>query len=229
MSLDLSCSRMSTDLSHVRDFHFSRLLEEAARGAGVGHAFHDVNFRILDEEGRLAGQVRAHKMVLSLVSEMFRAQFTGSFAELGPQGEDKGVTQVEVRDTSVEAFKAMIRYIYTGFKWDVNFGNDLDLLFQMLCLADRFLLGELTRLMRYKIEVFPVSCQTYAAVFKNCDRYQHLLGFETLCADLRDRCALTILKVVCCRSGSARIRMFLGLLDRVSDQYSFDTDPDVAF
>jgi hypothetical protein len=123
-----------------------------------------------------------------------------------------------VRDTSVEAFKAMIRYIYTGFKWDVNFGNDLDLLFQMLCLADRFLLGELTRLMRYKIEVFPVSCQTYAAVFRNCDRYQHLLGFETLCADLRDRCALTILKVVL-RIRIPLIRMFLGLLDRVSDPY----------
>jgi hypothetical protein len=98
MSLDLSCSRMSTDLSHVRDFHFSRLLEEAARGAGVGHAFHDVNFRILDEEGRLAGQVRAHKMVLSLVSEMFRAQFTGSFAELSPQ-EEKGVTQAGLEKT----------------------------------------------------------------------------------------------------------------------------------
>jgi hypothetical protein len=66
--------------SHVVSLH-----AEAASGRGVGHDLHDVNFRILDAEGRLAGEIRAHKLVLCLVSDVFKAQFCGAFAEQNTQ------------------------------------------------------------------------------------------------------------------------------------------------
>jgi len=102
----------------------------------------------------------------------------------------------EIRDTSLLAFMSVIRYIYTGDEGYIVIknGDNLDLLFQILCLADRYLLEELKKLLMLCIEGFQVSVRNYATVFKNCALYSNLLGFETLCRDLRDRCALVILK-----------------------------------
>ncbi len=55
-----------SNLSHVSRDHFFQLLEEVAEGSGVGHDLHDVNFLILDDADQLTGQVKAHKLVLSL-------------------------------------------------------------------------------------------------------------------------------------------------------------------
>jgi hypothetical protein len=88
--------RNMSNLSHVSRDHF---LDEVEEGSGVGHDFHDVNFRILDDANQLTGQVKAHKLVLSLVSEIFRIQFTGSFAELNQQ--ENGVTQAGLGKTRI--------------------------------------------------------------------------------------------------------------------------------
>jgi hypothetical protein len=93
--------------------------------------------------------------------------------------------------------------MYTGC-WGATGSNrydskDLDLLFRVLLLADKYHLEELKTLVRSNIEMFPVSAGNYATIFRNCDTYQHLrcterLGLKQLCKDLRDRCALTLLK-----------------------------------
>jgi hypothetical protein len=88
----------------------------------------------------------------------------------------------------------MIKYIYTGSKGTMKYGEDLDLLFQVLCLADKYLLEEMKNLVTSNIETLPVSLKNYASVFVNCAKYGTLMGLEKLCGDLRDRCALTILK-----------------------------------
>jgi hypothetical protein len=88
-----------SNLSHVSRDHFVQLLDEVAEGSGVGHDLHDVNFLILDDADQLTGQVKAHKLVLSLVSEIFRIQFTGSFAELNQQ--ENGVTQAGLGKTRI--------------------------------------------------------------------------------------------------------------------------------
>jgi hypothetical protein len=73
---------MSSSLTRA---HVVSLHAETASGRGVGYDLHDVNFRILDAEGRLAGEIRAHKLVLCLVSDVFKAQFCGAFAEQNTQ------------------------------------------------------------------------------------------------------------------------------------------------
>jgi hypothetical protein len=101
---------------------------------------------------------------------------------------------VEIRETTLSAFQEMIKYIYTGSKGTMKYGEDLDLLFQVLCLADKYLLEEMKNLVTSNIETLPVSLKNYASVFVNCAKYCTLMGLEKLCGDLRDRCALTILK-----------------------------------
>jgi hypothetical protein len=161
--------------------------------------FRDVVFVFLDEEGNEIGQVSAHKMVLCLNSEYFRATLV--YTEIASY--DKGVSFQVVRDTSFTDFKDVIRYMYTGC-WGETGSNrydptNLDLLFRVLLLADRYHLEELMTLVRSNIEMFPVSAKNYVTIFRNCDTYQHLpcterLGLKQLCKDLRDRCALTLLK-----------------------------------
>ena len=75
------------------------IVSEGAFLCGATHDFHDVNFLILDDADQLTGQVKAHKLVLSLVSEIFRIQFTGSFAELNQQ--ENGVTQAGLGKTRI--------------------------------------------------------------------------------------------------------------------------------
>jgi hypothetical protein len=81
-------------MSQKKGIDTAKLFQEASEGSGVGHALHDVVFLILDEIGNVEGQVKAHKVILSQVNEVFEAQFTGPFAELNRQ--EKGVTQARV-------------------------------------------------------------------------------------------------------------------------------------
>ena len=85
-------------------------MEEARQGSRVGHEFHNVVFLILNGEGQLEGQIKAHKVVLSSASPISRTQFRGNYVENHKQ--ENGVTQIEIRDSSFAAFDAMIRNVY---------------------------------------------------------------------------------------------------------------------
>jgi len=60
-------------MSSVNKIHFPDLLVD-------GGKLQDVNFVILDERGDIKGELKAHKFILSLVSEVFQAQFFGPLA-----------------------------------------------------------------------------------------------------------------------------------------------------
>jgi hypothetical protein len=170
-----------------------KLLTEAAEGSGVGHDFHDVVFLILDEDGKVEGQVKAHKVILSHASDIFKAQFSGPFAELNKQ--ENGVTQVEIRDSSLIAFQAMIRIIYSGStSFLISFKEIPDVIFQVLCLADKYFLDDLKYKLEACLSVLPVSVKNYATVFRTIAKYQHLLTFDELCNKLSKRCALTVMQ-----------------------------------
>jgi hypothetical protein len=170
----------------------NKLWREAKNGSGVGKELHDVTFFIVDDGGECLGKIPAHKFVLSLGSEVFRTQFSRKYAALNK--EEDGVTQVEIKDTSFEAFEAMIEFLYRGdiySKYLLN-PSDLNLLFQILCLADKYFLDNFKKLLIPAIEWFPVSSKNYASVYKAVEFYKHMMGLETLCADLWDRCVLAV-------------------------------------
>lgn len=70
----------------------------------------DVTFTFHDDQGRQSGCVEAHKIVLISASSVFKAMFFGPLAERG---------QVKIVDSSIEAFKSMLRFIYTD-ECDLN-------------------------------------------------------------------------------------------------------------
>jgi hypothetical protein len=166
------------------------LLRQARNGSGVGKELHDVTFFIVDDSGECVGKIPAHKFVLSLESEVFRTQFSEKYAAMNKQ--EDGVTQVEIKDTSFKAFEAMIEFIYTGDTWRFESSRDTNLLFQILCLADKYFLVNFKNLMISTIEWFPVTSSGYASVYKTVELYKHIMGLETLCADLWDRCVLAV-------------------------------------
>lgn len=75
-------------------------------------------------------KVYAHKMILSIVSECFRAMFTTGFRE-------SNAVEIDIPDCSHRAFIAVMEYIYSGAL------PQADLLVEVLELADRFFLDHL--------------------------------------------------------------------------------------
>lgn len=111
------------------------LVERRLRHFFNDEEFSDVTFLVQGQ------RVYGHKMVLSIVSECFRAMFTSGFRE------SESNMEIPIPDCSYEAFLAVMEYIYTGTppKSDVR-GNreaDLNRLVEILELADRFFLDHL--------------------------------------------------------------------------------------
>jgi hypothetical protein len=65
-------------MSSVDKIVFSKFL-------GVDGKLQDVKFVIVDKSGEIQGELKAHKLILSLVSEVFERQFYGPMAENNKQ------------------------------------------------------------------------------------------------------------------------------------------------
>ncbi|XP_054153834.1 uncharacterized protein LOC128952454 [Oppia nitens] len=81
------------------------------------------------------------KLLLCMSSKVFRAMFSGNWRE---SGEDKGETdsKIEIKDTTPEAFKVMIGFIYSE-RLFLNDDKDMDHIRDVLKLADRYQLKRL--------------------------------------------------------------------------------------
>ncbi|XP_058090666.1 BTB/POZ domain-containing protein At2g30600 [Magnolia sinica] len=74
---------------------------------------------------------RAHKLILSLWSSPFMKMFTNGMSE-------SNSSEVYLRDVSVDAFSAMLQFMYNG-ELEMKDRDDMgDLLLQLLLLADQF-------------------------------------------------------------------------------------------
>ena len=97
--------------------------------------FSDVCFVV---EGK---HVFGHKLVLSIVSDCFRAMFTTGFRE------SEAGTEIEIPNTSHGAFLAMMEYIYTGRVSKLNVSSDgnieVNQVVDLIELADQFFLDHL--------------------------------------------------------------------------------------
>jgi hypothetical protein len=125
------------------------------------HFFNDKEFS--DVTFVVQGQrVYGHKLVLSIVSECFRAMFTAGFRE----SEDK---EIEILDCSHAAFLSLMEYVYTGVhpKIDLTQCTDQHLgkIVEMLELADRFFLDNLKQI-----------CETMLQPALNAETAEYLLA-----------------------------------------------------
>lgn len=113
------------------------LIERRLRHFFNDEEFSDVTFIVQGQK------VYGHKMVLSIVSDCFRAMFTSGFRESESM-------EIEIPDCSHEAFLAVMEYIYTGTtpKGDTRASREANLnrLVEVLELADRFFLDNLKQI-----------------------------------------------------------------------------------
>ena len=114
--------------------------------------FADVTFIV---QGR---KVYGHKMVLSIVSDCFRAMFTAGFRE-------SETMEIEIPDCSYDAFLAVMEYIYTGSNPKVDqLAADINRVVEILELADRFFLDHLKQI-----------CETMLQPVVNIETVEYLL------------------------------------------------------
>ena len=116
--------------------------------------FSDVTFLV---EGR---KVFGHKLVLSTVSDCFRAMFMTGFRESG-----SAKTEIEIPNCSYNSFVKMMEYIYTGrapHNIDVysGSGSGMDMAISLLELADQFFLYNLKQIIEGVLQP-AVNGETY--------------------------------------------------------------------
>jgi len=113
-----------------------QLLERRLRHFFNDEEFSDVTFLVQGQ------RVYGHKMVLSIVSDCFRAMFTTGFRE-------SEALEIEIPDCSHAAFLAVMEYIYTGtlpLPPDADQDRNLSRVVELLELADRFFLDHLKQI-----------------------------------------------------------------------------------
>ena len=93
---------------------------------------HDVIFLVRGEDEESEGErVGAHKQFLAAVSEVFRLELFGPMKETGEV--------VEVKETTPEAFKTMIKYLYSPQEaFNLDHISCAQKLFELLNLATRY-------------------------------------------------------------------------------------------
>lgn len=128
----------------------------------LAHFYNDEEFAdvIFIVEGK---KVYGHKLVLSTVSDCFRAMFMTGFRESG-----SGCTEIEIPDTNYDIFLAMMEYIYTGKAPKLNISeSDLEIerAIALLELADQFFLYNLKQI-----------CEGLLQPAVNADTYSFLMS-----------------------------------------------------
>ena len=104
----------------------------------------DVCFLVQGEGEESGGQskaVRAHRFVLGVVSPVFRGMFFGPMSETAKE--------IEVKETTPEAFDVMIKYIYNppgGDRFNLDQIGCPQKLFELLALANRYQISTLATL-----------------------------------------------------------------------------------
>lgn len=138
----------------------AQLLERRLRHFLNDQEFSDVTFVV---EGK---QVYGHKLVLSIVSDCFRAMFTTGFRESETNAE------IEIPDCSYNAFLAMMEYIYTGRIPVMEMHDICDL----LAIADQFFLDHLKQKCEQLLQqsVGPDTVEYLHSVAQRTDAHQLL-------------------------------------------------------
>ena len=115
----------------------------------------DVFFQVKDEESREGGQsktIAAHRFLLAGVSPAFRAMFFGPVRESGEE--------VEVKETTFEAFDTMVKFIYNppgGDPFNLDQIRCPQKLFELLTLANKYQLAQLTMMASDALESLTIT------------------------------------------------------------------------
>ena len=132
----------------------------------------DVTFQIMEcsanvngvnlAEEVVVGEVKGHKLILGLFSQVFKNQFFG---------EAKDTKEIiPIRQTTREAFERMIDHIYSKpIDWSAM--NIVEL-YDVVNLAEKYHMSPLMEVAKSKLETFPLTIENLMEVASTADEYQ---------------------------------------------------------
>ena len=150
-------------------FNWTNLISEMTdSGFGIQP---DVTFRIV-EDGEIK-EVRAHKMILGMVSPMFKKMFFTT--DVG----DKTAEKIDIKETTLVAFEVMIDAIYnTKSIEDSLKGKSVQEFFDVINLIERYQIAELQKIIKKYVYNYPISGETVLDVAAEAMEYSHLFQTE---------------------------------------------------
>ena len=104
----------------------------------------------------------AFKTLLAVKSHVFRAQFWGDFA-------DSGLKEIEVKDATVDGFKAMLRFLYTEELF-LSDEQSVEIWLDLYNLSHKYQLKRLMKCMENHIEAKLINKDNFADI--------HFFAFE---------------------------------------------------
>jgi len=140
----------------------------------------DFSFRIISEDGEEVF-VKAHRMVLSLMSPVFRAYLSEGGSWHNAHG------QVIIKDVASKPFKTMINFLYDkDFDMSKEYENAEDL-FEILKVADRFQIESLETKCKEILLNFPIEFKLLVNLVNTVNHYKTLAPFVDISQKIHDR------------------------------------------
>ena len=145
----------------------------------------DVSFLVQGENGEET-KIGAHKFLLAGVSPVFQGMFYGPMKEIG---------EVVVKETTPDAFKAMIDYIYHpigGEAFNLNHTRCPQELFELLTLATKYQISNLATLTTGALTSLSITRETMIFIATVARNY-HGTAFKDLSTELMMKCVKFLL------------------------------------
>ena len=148
----------------------------------------DVSFLVQGENGEDGEtKIEAHKFLLAGVSPVFQGMFYGPMKETG---------EVVVKETTPEAFKTMIKYIYHPIGGEAfNLNNDTKCpqeLFEVLTLATKYQISKLATLTSDALRSLSITRETMIFTATVAKNYQDT-AFKDLSTEMMMKCVKFLL------------------------------------
>lgn len=131
----------------------------------------DVFFQIMEDDQ--VQEVKAHKMVLAMVSPMFRKMFYTS--DVG----DKTAKEIKIKETTKAAFEVMLDAIYNIRSLEENLKDkSVHEVFGVINLVERYQISELQEVVKTYISNYPVTDNTVIQIAADATEYTNLFHEE---------------------------------------------------
>jgi len=148
----------------------------------------DIQFRIIEEvfvDGTQETKteiLRAHKLVLAFVSDVFKALFYGAMRE--------ETEEILIRDTTIEGFKEFLKMIYIlADKRCHTQVTDVKLLFEILNLTKRYIIPKLEAFVEEQLSSVNLTEFNVVPTVIVANEYRGMDGFQVVSGGLLKRCS----------------------------------------
>jgi len=156
-------------------------------------------FKEEEEDGSInTKELKAHKLILALVSDVFRVEFYGGFQDTG---------SIDIIDVKKESFEAMIDYIYGK---GVDLGTyDIGMLCSLYCLGDKYNINILVEESLEKIRSKDISTENILNFCLLADQYSI---HDKLVDTLHDSAAQGLWKILNGRMTLTKVTQFFSAI-----------------